>query len=116
MKSTQHSIPGKNQAHMNIELFNKLLCHFFADELISDRPQDLSRFREDTFTSPVTNDNIALSRPQIIVSPRKIEHNETNTQEQVNIIVTKYYKKVDLNEFLAVKFIFTSNLFLDFNQ
>lgn len=48
-----------------------------------ERPQDLSRFREDAFTSPIPSENPAISRPQIIVSPRKVENSETTTQEQV---------------------------------
>lgn len=43
-----------------------------------ERPQDLSRNREDVFNSN-------LSRPQIIVSARKSEASESTSQEQVNI-------------------------------
>ncbi|KAJ8960750.1 hypothetical protein NQ318_020043 [Aromia moschata] len=54
---------------------------------VSERPQDLSRSREgqilDPYSASGSLDNPALSRPQIIVSPRKSDlASESNGQEQ----------------------------------
>lgn len=55
----------------------------FVDEYMPERPQDLSRFRDDAYPSTIPSETPAMSRPQIIVSPRKLEVSEINTQEQV---------------------------------
>lgn len=55
-----------------------------AEEIMPERPQDLSRFREDAFTSHVLGENPTMSRPQIIVSPRKLEPAEVSTEEHVS--------------------------------
>lgn len=55
---------------------------------MSDKPQDLSKSRDqlipETFCSSVSSDNPAISRPQIIVSPRKIETVEISSPDQLS--------------------------------
>lgn len=70
----------------NSRLFRYFECKcffLFSEEFISERPQDLSRFRDDAFTSPIPSENTTISRPQIIVSPRKLETSEANIQDQM---------------------------------
>ncbi|KAJ8966246.1 hypothetical protein NQ314_003661 [Rhamnusium bicolor] len=74
----------------NMQPFESLLAavNNKTGDVPNERPQDLSRNRDgqiiDSFTTPGLVDNPALSRPQIIVSPRKSElASEPNTQEHV---------------------------------
>lgn len=61
----------------------------FIGDVLNERPQDLSRNREEQLLDPYNTqglgENPALSRPQIIVSPRKSESTVEHTQEQVHV-------------------------------
>ncbi|KAJ8980295.1 hypothetical protein NQ317_005215 [Molorchus minor] len=74
----------------NMQPFESLLAAVSnkTGDMASERPQDLSRSREgqllDSFHSSGSMENQALSRPQIIVSPRKSElASESTNHEQM---------------------------------
>ncbi|XP_018572709.1 E3 ubiquitin-protein ligase hyd isoform X3 [Anoplophora glabripennis] len=74
----------------NIQPFESLLAavNNKTGDVLNERPQDLSRNREEQLLDPYNTqglgDNPTLSRPQIIVSPRKLESTTEHNQEQVS--------------------------------
>lgn len=71
----------------------------FVADVLNERPQDLSRNREehllDPYNTPGLGENPTVSRPQIIVSPRKLEATTEHSQEQVSTlyVFSEYFPK-----------------------